>query len=97
MAHHLVKLLKDNPMIELKFDAEELCASQLSDSEKRELIQHLLDSMDNNRIQMDTVWDAYASLTDKQMKCIQDLVIADMSDKAIEEELDLRRRLNISK
>lgn len=84
-------------MIELKFDAEELCASQLSDSEKRELIQHLLDSMDNQRIKIDTVWDAYASLTDKQMKTIQDLVIDDMTDAAIKEELDLRKKLNISK
>lgn len=84
-------------MIELKFDAEELCASQLSDSEKRELIQHLLDSMDNQRIKIDTVWDAYASLTDKQMKTIQDLVIDDMTDAAIKEELELRKKLNISK
>jgi hypothetical protein len=84
-------------MIELKFDAEELCASQLSDSEKRELIQNLLDSMDNNQIKIDTVWDAYASLSDKQMKCIQDLVIDDMTDAAIEEELNLRKTLNISK
>ena len=84
-------------MIELKFDAEELCASQLSDSEKRELIQNLLDSMDNNQIKIDTVWDAYASLSDKQMKCIQNLVIDDMTDAAIEEELNLRKTLNISK
>lgn len=84
-------------MIELKFNAEELCASQLSDSEKRELIQNLLDSMDNQRIKIDTVWDAYASLTDRQMKTIQTLIIDDMTDAAIEEELNLRKKLKISK
>lgn len=80
-------------MAEIKIDIEKLCVSQLSDSEKRELIQTLLDSMEIQRIKIDVVWDAYASLSDKQMKCIQNLIIDDMSDEDIKAELELRKKL----
>lgn len=84
-------------MIELKVNIEEVCVSQLSDSEKREMIQTLLDSMDGVAIKIDTVYDAYASLLDKQQKVIQNMVIDDMSDDAIKAELELRTKLNIVK
>lgn len=84
-------------MIELKVNIEEVCVSQLSDSEKREMIQTLLDSMDGVAIKIDTVYDAYASLLDKQQKVVQNMVIDDMSDDAIKAELELRTKLNIVK